>query len=461
LPKKHNAVKIKQLMESLLKQHLIQIRTAALSAVDPAKAVRNFMHLETDKNGARLHIGNTTWELHPAERLLLVAAGKAAAPMAQATAEICGKWLHGGILVTKYGHAAGHNLSSNLQIYEAGHPVPDQAGLEAAKAVSGLLGNTAASDRLILLLSGGASALLPLPVAGITLEELQSLTALLLRAGATIGELNAVRKHLDQMKGGQLARQAAPAALAALILSDVVGDPLDVIASGPTVPDSTTYQDAWEILKRYRLTEQTPASIRAHLETGGRGLTPETPKAGDPAFVRVSNQIIGSNRLAALAAQQAAEHLGYRSMLLSTFVEGEARQVARVAAALAKGIRYHGDPFPPPACLIFGGETTVTLKGTGKGGRNQELALAAAVALQGIPSTALMALATDGSDGPTDSAGAIIDGETIALARRLGLDPIAALANNDAYPLLEAAGAQMHTGPTGTNVNDLVVILVR
>jgi glycerate-2-kinase len=236
---------------------------------------------------------------------------------------------------------------------------------------------------------------------------------------------------------------------------------MEVIASGPTVPDPSTYQDALDILERYRLMGQTPESIRKHLQAGVQGRVAETPKAGDAAFARVSNQIIGSNRLAALAAKHEAERLGYHSLLLSTFVEGEARQVARVAAALAKGIRRHADPLPPPACVIFGGETTVTVLGNGKGGRNQELALAAAVALQGTPDAALMALATDGSDGPTDSAGAIIDGGSFVQAQKLGLDPLAALADNDAYPLLEAIGAQMHIGSSGTNVNDLVVILVR
>ncbi len=448
-------------METILKQHLIQIRTAALQAVDPGIAVNRFIHLDVEENNPALHIGNPAWTLHQGERLLLVAAGKAAVSMAQAAAGVCGEWLSRGVVVTKYGHAVGHPLNPALQIYEAGHPVPDQAGLGAAKAVLSLVENAGATDRIILLLSGGASALLPLPVPGITLDELQALTTLLLRAGATIGEINALRKHLDQLKGGQLARRAAPAALAALILSDVVGDPLDVIASGPTVPDPTTYQDAWEILERYGLLKGTPVSIRDHLQAGIHGQAPETPKPGDSLFARVSNQVIGSNRLAALAARQEAERMGYHSCLLSTFVEGEAREVARFAAALARGTRCDGDPFPPPACLIFGGETTVTLKGNGKGGRNQELALAAAIAVQDTPGVALMALATDGTDGPTDSAGAIIDSGTIALARRLGLDPHAALANNDAYPFLEATGAQMHLGPTGTNVNDLVIILVK
>ncbi|NBD36716.1 MAG: DUF4147 domain-containing protein, partial [Chloroflexi bacterium] len=286
-------------------------------------------------------------------------------------------------------------------------------------------------------------------------------TSQLLRAGATIDEINAVRKHLSQLKGGQLARRAAPAPVVALILSDVVGDPLDVIASGPTAPDPTTFAEAQAVLARYELHERIPTTVRETLAEGAGGELPETPKPGDPLFERVRNLIIGSNRMAAQAAVATAERLGYRALLLSTFIEGEAREIGRVAAGLVKGIRAYGDPLSPPACLVWGGETTVTVRGDGRGGRNQELALAAALALEGQPAWAIMALATDGADGPTDAAGAIVDGETIPRARAQGWAPHAALAENNAYPLLDAAGALMNIGPTGTNVNDLLVILVK
>jgi hydroxypyruvate reductase len=289
---------------------------------------------------------------------------------------------------------------------------------------------------------------------------LQELTTHLLRAGATIVELNAVRKHLDRLKGGQLARAAAPAPLAALILSDVVGDPLDVIASGPTAPDPTTFRSACQVLERFGLWEKSPASIKSYLLAGVNGQVMETPKPGDDLFLQVSNTLIGSNRLAALAAASKAERLGYRSLLLSTFVEGEAREIGRVAAALAKSIRAYGDPLPAPACILLGGETTVTVRGVGKGGRNQELALGAALGLAGVRGVALMALATDGSDGPTDAAGAVVDGNTIQRAHLAGYNPYQALERNDTYPLLDAAEALMRTGPTGTNVNDLTVLLV-
>lgn len=436
---------------------LAQIRAAALQAVDPGLAVRRFMRWE---NETCLRVGDARWEMALVGRVWLVSIGKAAVPMAQAAADVLGTRLTAGVVVTKYGHAEGYPLPSSVTVMEAGHPVPDAAGLQGAEAIIHLLGRVAERDRVLVLLSGGASALTPAPVAGLTLADLQITTDQLLRAGATIGELNAVRKHLDRLKGGQLARLVTPAPVAALILSDVVGDPLDVIASGPTAPDPTTYAMACQVLAQRGVQTQLPATVMAHLQRGRDGAVPETPKPGDPLFARVTNTLVGSNRLAALAAVAAAEQLGYRALLLTTFVEGEAREVARVAAALAKGVRQHGDPLPAPACLVWGGETTVTVRGHGRGGRNQELALAAALALEGLPGVALMALATDGTDGPTDAAGALVDGTTIGAARSLGLDPVAALANNDSYSLLAAVGALMLTGPTGTNVNDLLVMLV-
>lgn len=439
-----------------IKQDMIRIRQAALAAVDPAEAVRRALRLEQ----GRLQVGQACWDLDSVERVLLVAAGKAAVSMARAAAEVLGERLAQGVVVTKYGHAKEDRLPAAVQVLEAGHPVPDAAGLAGARAVVGLLDGVTDRDRVLVLLSGGASALLPLPAGSLSLDDLQSVTGLLLRAGADIGEINAVRKHLDLLKGGQLARLAAPAPLAALILSDVVGDPLEVIASGPSAPDPSRYSDAWQVLGRYGLLDRTPAGVATHLRAGLDGKLPETPKPGDPLFERVTNQIIGSNRLAAQAAVDQATKLGYRALLLTTFVEGEARQVARFAAALAKGVRLHGDPIAAPACLVWGGETTVTVRGSGRGGRNQELALAAALALEGLPGVAVMALATDGSDGPTDAAGAIVDGETARQARRLGYEPREVLLNNDSYPLLDAVGALMRTGPTGTNVNDLLVILV-
>ena len=440
----------------MLRDDLTKIRSAALQAVEPAQAVRQ--HLKVAHG--ELCVAGKCWQLASLRRVRLLSVGKAAVPMAEAAAELLGERLERGLVVTKYEHAATHTLPTRIQVIEAGHPIPDEAGKRGATAALKLLERSTPQDLVLVLLSGGGSALLPAPVQGVTLSALQTTTELLLCSGASITELNAVRKHLSRLKGGQLARAANPAQVSALILSDVVGDPLDVIASGPTVPDTTTYTDAWAVLERYEIQSKIPPSVSAYLRAGLSGEIPETPKPGAALFEEVHNQLIGSNRQAALAAVETARKLGYQSLLLTTFVEGEAREVAQVAAALAKGIRRYCDPLTPPACLVWGGETTVTVRGTGSGGRNQELALAAAQALSGWEDLALMALATDGTDGPTNAAGAVIDGSTIQRALALGLDPQTALAQNDTYPLLAATGDLLQLGPTGTNVNDLLVILV-
>jgi len=319
---------------------------------------------------------------------------------------------------------------------------------------------------VLCLISGGGSALMTAPVAGVSLADLQALTQTLLACGATINEINTIRKHISQLKGGQLARLAAPATVVSLILSDVVGDPLDVIASGPTVPDPSTFADAWSVLTHYGVENDIPAAIKAHLLAGRAGQLADTPKPGDAIFDRVQNVIFGSNRLAAMAAAETAARLGFEPLLLTTYIEGEARQVGQVAAGLAKGL-VRGETMHPagqfiarPACLIFGGETTVTLQGDGKGGRNQEMALAAALALAGWPHILVACLATDGTDGPTDAAGAFADGATVARAAELGLDAASYLVRNDAYHFFAPLDDLIMTGPTRTNVNDLTLILV-
>ena len=397
-----------------------------------------------------------SYDLAAVDRVLVVGAGKAAAAMAAALHSILGDRLSGGLVVTKYGYASAG--TGPIKLVEAGHPVPDEAGVAAARQMADLLAGGTGQDLVLAIISGGGSALLALPAAGISLADLQTTTDLLLRSGAPIGEINAVRKHLSQVKGGGLARLAAPSPVLGLILSDVVGDPLDAIASGPTAPDPTTFADAWAALERYGLTEQVPAPVRSRLQVGQRSDLPETPKPGAPLFDKVQNILVGSNRLAAEAAALEAQSWGLNALLLSTFVEGEARQVARVAGALAKELVHYDRPAPRPACLVWGGETTVTVRGTGRGGRNQELALAAALALDGVPNVLLAALGTDGTDGPTDAAGAVVTGETVARARALGLDPAAHLTNNDAYPFFDALDDLIRTGPTGTNVNDLLFL---
>jgi hydroxypyruvate reductase len=428
-----------------------KLQLAALAAVEPAAAVRRHVRREGDV----LIVAARRYDLRDYARVFVVGGGKAAAPMAVAIADILGERLTEGIAVTKYGHATPPSPAPNLQILEAGHPLPDENAVHGAQAVAGLARQATNRDLVICLISGGGSALLTLPVPDLALADLQTLTDALLRSGATIGEINTVRKHSSRIKGGHLARLVAPARLVTLVLSDVVGDPLDVIGSGPTVPDPTTVADAQAILDRY-------GSYLPPSQGGTRGgAFQETPKPGDPIFELAQHVIVGSNRLAAAAAANQARQLGFNTLLLSTYIEGEAREVAKVAAALAKGVRAHGDPVPPPACLVWGGETTVTVRGKGKGGRNQELALAAALALDGWPGVLVMALATDGTDGPTDAAGAIATGETVARARALGLDPTAALEANDSYPFFDRLGDQIRTGPTGTNVNDLLCVLVK
>jgi glycerate 2-kinase len=418
-----------------------QLQIDALSAVEPSAAVRRHMRRE----GNTLLVAGQRYALRDVQHVFVIGAGKASLPMTEATLGILGDVVSDTVIVTKYGHGRD-NWSSH--VIEAGHPIPDENSMRGAQAVADLARTAGADDLVICLVSGGASALLTLPNPGLSLADLQSLTDSLLRSGATIQELNTVRKHCSLIKGGNLASLASPALVVSLILSDVVGDPLDVIASGLTVPDPTTVTDAQAVLTKYNISPPLAVPLR------------ETPKPQAPAFDRAQYVVIGSNRLAAEAAVASAQKLGFNALLLSTFVEGEAREVAKVAAALAKEVLTHDRPIPRPACLVLGGETTVTVTGTGRGGRNQELALAAAIALDGCPGVLLMALATDGTDGPTDAAGAVITGTTGTRARKLGQDPAAALRTNNSYDFFEALGDAICTGPTGTNVNDLVFILV-
>ncbi len=460
---------------------------ASLHAVDPRAAVNAHVALD----GGLLRVGGRAYGLDEIERILVVGGGKAGAPMAAALSDILGSRITAGVVNVKYGHtatvaggrirpippapfpareggAAGVRFSvqpTALQIVEAGHPVPDAAGQAGAERIAALLDGLTPRDLALVLISGGGSALLPLPVEGISLADTQSLTQILLRCGADITEINAIRKHCSRLQGGQLARLAQPAQVATLILSDVVGTPLDAIASGPTVPDHTTYADAVAVLSRYDILDQIPDSVRRHLLAGAAGALPETPKPGDPLFERVTNVVIGDNASAGRAAVAEARRLGFHSTLLTTFVQGEAREVGRVAAGLAQGIASGQSDFARPACLVLGGETTVTVKGQGAGGRNQELALAAAIALDGyaLPAgieVAVVSLGTDGTDGPTDAAGGIATRDTLARGRALGLDARAALADNDSYPYLGALGDLIVTGPTNTNVNDLIFVCV-
>ncbi len=443
------------------REKALSILGAALAAVEPGQAIRNAM--KYDKANERLEVAGQIYDLRHFKNIYVVGAGKAGWPMAAALADLLGDRLTRGVVTIKQGHGPSENETpGRIELTEARHPVPDEAGVHGTERMVNLLRDLGEQDLVLAVISGGGSALLELPVEGVTLADMQALTSALLRCGATINQMNTVRKHLSQVKGGQLAKWASPAPVIGLILSDVVGSPLDVIGSGPTVPDTSTYADAWAILESFGLTQADtlPAAIIEHLRAGLSGHIPETPKATDSIFEKVQNVVIADNRIAALAAQEKARALGFNTLLLSTFVEGEAREVARVYAALAKEIQAFDAPLARPACLLLGGETTVTVRGDGLGGRNQEMALAAAIALDGYAEIMFVPLATDGSDGPNDAAGAIAEGDTLRRALAHGLDPADYLRRNDAYHFFEQSGDLLRTGPTQTNVNDLALLLV-
>ncbi len=432
------------------KQALLIFR-AALAASDPEKAVRD--HLAFD--GRILRAGRRRYALSRFDRVRVIGAGKASAAMALAVERILGRRLAGGSVNVNDG---GLRRKGRVILNPCGHPVPDQRGVQGAEQIARIAAESGPRDLLIGVISGGASALMPDPAPPITLAQLQETTRQLLGCGATIHELNTVRKHISLLKGGGLARLAAPATMIALILSDVIGENLDVIGSGPTAPDSSTFADAARVFEKYSL--RPPEAVRDRIQEGVAGRISETPKPGDPIFARVQNLVIGSNRLAIDAAARQARALGYRPLVLSTFIEGEARDIASMHAAIVKEIRATGRPARPPVCVLSGGETTVTVLGRGKGGRNQEFVLSAAIALENVPGVTVFSAGTDGIDGPTDAAGAIADASTMSRARAAGLDPRAFLAANDSYHFFEGLQSLIKTGPTGTNVMDIRVLLI-
>jgi hydroxypyruvate reductase len=422
----------------ILRKHARTIFQAALSAADPAGAVERYLKRRDFSRFRDIYV---------------VGAGKAGASMAQAAERVLGRRIAAGLLNVKYGYTA---KLRRIELNECGHPVPDENGVAGAERIAGIAAGAGKDDLVICLISGGASALMPAPAEGITLEEKQATTRLLLASGANIHEINSIRKHISRIKGGQLARLAAPARVESLMLSDVIGDNLDVIGSGPTAPDASTFAGALGILDRYGIRERVPASVRERIEQGAAGAIPETPKPDDPVFARVRNTIVGSNRLALAAAATRARALGYRTLVLSSEIQGEAREIARMHAAIASEIARTGHPMKPPACVITGGETTVTLRGDGLGGRAQEFTLAAAIDIAGLENVVVFCAGTDGSDGPTNAAGAVADGQT------LGRKPDARryLDRNDSYHYFEALDDLVITGPTNTNVMDACIVLV-
>ncbi len=442
-------------MKSLktLRRDAEDIFAASLTAVDPVRLIRQALK----RKGSALIAGSLRYDLNRFRRILVVGAGKASAAMARGVEQVLGGRINEGMVIVKYGHKVSLDT---IQLVEAGHPVPDEAGIRGTRRILDLLAGTGRDDLVLCLLSGGGSALFDAYEGEISLADVQKATHLLLSCGAEISEINTVRKHISRVKGGRLAAQAAPSTLLTLILSDVIGDPLDVIASGPTVPDPTTFTDALAVLKKHHLLETFPRSIREYLSEGCSGRIPETPDRSSPLFRKVKNRIVGNNEMAVRAALLRARKLGYRPMVLTTVLSGEAREAAGFLAAVAVEVSRRDRPVRKPACLIAGGETTVTIRGNGRGGRNQEMALSAALAIAGQKGIVFLCGGTDGTDGPTDAAGAMVDGRTAGRAAMRGLDLDSFLNRNDSYNFFHRLDGHIKTGPTLTNVMDLVLILV-
>ena len=435
-----------------LRQDAREIFNAALTAADAAKAVSRHLKVAGDA----IDIAGRLYSLRSYKRLFVIGAGKGSALMCRALVKLIGDWLYGGTIIAKYGYAVA---MKKIAIIEAGHPIPDENGLRATEQIVRLLRQTTNEDLVINLISGGGSALLCSPADGISFHEKQEITRRLLSCGAPIGEINAIRKHISKVKGGRLARLAYPSTLISLILSDVVGDSISAIASGPTAPDPSTFSECQVILDRYKLRTEKAVSIARFIDKGSAGEIEETPKPGDPIFDNVMNVVVGNNRLAVSAAKERAERLGYSVKVIDKLAEGEATELAVAHAAIVKKI-YHSGAVRRPACVISGGEATVTLHGDGLGGRNQEFALATALEIDGLDGVVALIGGTDGSDGPTEAAGGIVDGGTVRRGETTGLDARDYLSRNDSYHYLKATDDLLVTGPTFTNVMDLRLFII-
>ena len=427
----------------------------ALEAIDPRDLIKVKVTLSNDLLG----IDGLKFRLSRFRRILVVGGGKACGSMAEVLEDILGEYIEDGVVVIPRGTSSQYR-TRRIRLHEASHPIPDESSVDGVLKIMSVVEGVGGDDLVICLISGGGSSLMAMPRQGVSLNDKKEITGMLLKSGANINEINTVRKHISEFKGGMLARKIYPATLVSLILSDVVGDSIDVIASGPTAPDPTTFIDAVNILKRYSLWDKAPFSVRNVLTSGVNGLIPETPKPGDRVFERVYNIIIGSNRLACLAAIQELKNHGLNTLFLTSLIEGEARSIGLVLASLAREVSTSGNPLPKPAAIVLGGETTVTVTGSGVGGRNQEIALSASTRIKGMGNIVIVAISTDGIDGPTNAAGAIVDGETGIRAEKLSLNPMDYLGNNDSYTFFSKINDLILTGPTGTNVNDIAVIVV-
>jgi glycerate 2-kinase len=439
--------------EQFLRSSAKKIFLFSLKAVDPFYAIKKQVRLIEDD----LRVCEYLYRLREKTRIMVIGAGKASALMALAVEEILGSRIHKGIVITKRGYVVP---LKRIELVEGGHPLPDENGMEGTKRILKLISNLEQNDLVICLISGGGSSLFISPSPGISLKDKKELTEQLLRCGANIKEINTIRKHISRIKGGRMAQLAHPAQIVTLILSDVIGDKIDSIASGPTAPDTTTFSDCLKIIQKYKLKDKIPSSIYDRLKKGAKGKIEETPKRGDPIFKRVKNFIIGSNLQALEAAKQKAEDLGFNAIILSRPVSGDTTRAAVRHANFAKRIQEIGNPVSPPACFISGGETTVKVKGTGLGGRNQEFILVGATKIAGLENVVMLSAGTDGTDGPTDAAGAICDGKTIQRALQKGLYPKQYLDNNDSYHFFQKLGDLLKTGPTNTNVMDIHLVLV-
>lgn len=426
---------------------------SAVNAADPRQIIKSRLSL---KNSV-LKVNGHSFDLKKFRNVYVVGGGKASGSMAEALEQILGKHITAGFVNIPHG---SKHKTKIVKLHEASHPIPDQSGVEGTQRILEIAEQAKKEDLLICLVSGGGSSLMPLPRDGISITDKRNITEALLKSGATINEINTVRKHISDFKGGWLAKRAYPATILNLVLSDVVGDPLDFIASGPTVPDSTTFSDAIKVLKKHCLWDKAPASIKRVLSEGENGIIPETPKASDKVFKRVYNVIVGNNRFASLAACESLKSAGLNMLLLTSTLEGEARHVGVTLASIAREVSVSGNPVPKPAGIVAGGETTVTVTGKGLGGRNQEIALAATLKLGDAEGVVVASLSTDGVDGPTDAAGAITDGKTLVRAADMELSAEESLAENDSYNFFSKLGDLIFTGPTGTNVNDISVIVV-
>ncbi|MDZ7663996.1 MAG: glycerate kinase [Desulfotignum sp.] len=437
----------------MLKQTARTIFKTGIRAVAPEACVKKHVQM----SGSRLRAGKLDLDLNRIRHIYVAGAGKASPAMASQVEALLGSRIHDGVVVTKYGHSLP---LAHCRVMEAGHPLPDANGVKGAAALLNLVSAAGPEDLVLCLISGGASALTPAPAAGISLADKQETTRQLLGCGATIHEINTIRKHLSKIKGGQLCAAAKGARVVSLILSDVIGDNLDIIGSGMTAPDTGHFRDCRTILTRYRVWDKVPEPIRNRILAGMAGRIPDTPKPGDPLFFQVTNQVVGSLSDALSAAAAEAKRLGFRPLVLSSMIQGEAKEAAKVLCAIAAEARRSGNPVSLPACLLSGGETTVTLTGSGKGGRNMELALAGAIALQGMSGILLLSAGTDGTDGPTDAAGAFADGNTVSRAQILGLSAEKHLLENNSYPFFKALDDLLITGPTRTNVMDMQILMI-